>query len=264
MRYKELSPRLAAVARMIPRGVPLADVGTDHAYLPIELVQSGHTPWAVAVDVREGPYERARRAVENAGLSERIDVRLGDGLTVLEPGEVHTVVMAGMGGGLMRRLLSADPEKTRSFQRLVLQPNMASYQLRSAMFDLRWKLMDEQLVWDDGHLYEVLAYESGNDDTYAAAAETLGRADPFTFLRHDWFLLFLLGPHLLLRAWYGEDEEQRRFLLQQVDRAIDKRQHILAGLKQARGAAEQEKMHRLTTQLAQLEVLAQCMRTGRP
>lgn len=264
MRHKQLSPRLAAVADMIPEGAAFADVGTDHAYLPICLVQSGRTPWAVAVDVREGPYLRARQAVAKAGLAERIDVRLGDGLTALAPGEVDTVVLAGMGGGLMQKLLTADPEKTRTFRRLVLQPNMATHLVRSALYRHRWKLMDERFVLDDGHLYEILVYEQGADDAYMAAAEKLGGEKALSFLRDDWFLLFLLGPRQLQKGWEGQDETQRRLLFRRMEQAGDKLQYILDGLRQARHPAERAKIDTLKNQLAQLEVLAQCMRTVKP
>jgi len=255
---------LAAVAAMVPPGVPMADIGTDHAHLPIALVKWDHTPWAVATDVREGPCRRAQQAVHAAGLSHRIDVRLGDGLKALEQGEVHTVVMAGMGGVLMDELLRADPEKTRSFQRLVLQPNMASHRLRTTLLGQQWKLLDEQLVFDEGYVYEILTYEPGSDDAYAAAAETLARQRELAFIKDDWFLLYLLGPRLLQKAWEAPDDGTRQLLLMRMEEAAEKRRRILAGLKRARHTAERQKIGPLTNQLAQLEVLAQCMRTGKP
>ncbi len=262
--FPHLSPRLCQVAAQVPRGVPFADVGTDHAYLPISLVQSGHTPYAIAVEVRKGPYQRALKAVQEAGLSARISVRLGDGLQALAAAEVHTIVLAGMGGELMRRLLTAEPGKTLTFQRLVLQPNMASHFVRRALLAHGWKLRAEKLVLDCGHLYEILAYEQGLDDSYQTAAQALSQIDDLAFLKEDWFLLFLLGPRILLEEWLQKEQKSRRGLLvcQRIRYESDKRRRILEGLRLARHR-EREKMDRLEKELIQLEVLAQCMHTLR-
>lgn len=101
----ELPPRLAAVAEYIPAGVCVTDIGTDHGYLPIFVIQTGRCPRAAAADVRPGPLSSARNHIREAGLEERIVVRLSDGLEGFGPEELECVVMAGMGGRLMARLL---------------------------------------------------------------------------------------------------------------------------------------------------------------
>ncbi|OUM87459.1 MAG: hypothetical protein BAA01_12710 [Bacillus thermozeamaize] len=255
-----LSRRLCRIATQIPTGVPFADVGTDHAYLPISLVQSGHCPQAVAVEVREGPYQRALQAVQEAGLSDRIAVRLGDGLEPLAAGEVHSVVLAGMGGDLIRRLLTADPEKTVSFQRLILQPNMASHLVRKALLDQGWKLCEEQLVLDGDHLYEILTYEQGTEDSYQAAVQSLCHMRDLAFLKEDWFLLYLLGPRLLMKECLQETRKLQRgsLVFRRIAYETDKRRRILQGLSQAR-TFQQEKVSRVKEELRQLEVLSRCM-----
>ena len=94
----KLSKRLETVASFVPKGSNIADIGTDHGYVPIYLVREGQAEHAVAMDVRKGPLERARAHVEDAGLGSRIDVRLSDGLAGLETGEADCVVIAGLGG----------------------------------------------------------------------------------------------------------------------------------------------------------------------
>ena len=98
MRTVELTPRLRSVAELVPRGARFADVGTDHAYLPVWLLQQGRITGAVASDLRPGPLERARGTAEKYGLTGRMDFRLCDGLSGIQPDEVNTIAMAGMGG----------------------------------------------------------------------------------------------------------------------------------------------------------------------
>ena len=103
MRGPELSPRLSMVGELVPVGARLADVGTDHAYLPAALILEGKIPWAVAADLRRGPLDRARTTVREYGLTGKAAFRLCDGLTGIRPGEVDAVAVAGMGGGDHRR-----------------------------------------------------------------------------------------------------------------------------------------------------------------
>ena len=98
MRNMELSPRLRSVAELVPQGAGFADVGTDHAYLPVWLLQRGVIRRAVASDLRRGPLERARLTAEKYGLTDRMDFRLCDGLSGIRPEEADTVAIAGMGG----------------------------------------------------------------------------------------------------------------------------------------------------------------------
>ena len=108
MRTVELTPRLRSVAELVPRGARFADVGTDHAYLPVWLLQQGRITGAVASDLRPGPLERARGTAEKYGLTGRMDFRLCDGLSGIQPDEVNTIAMAGMGGEtILRRWLQA-------------------------------------------------------------------------------------------------------------------------------------------------------------
>ncbi|MGQ9558791.1 MAG: class I SAM-dependent methyltransferase, partial [Desulfurispora sp.] len=101
----QLSARLSAIAGLIPAGSVVVDVGTDHARLPVYLVRSGRCPRALATEINRQPWQRARAAVAEAGLSDRIAVRLGDGLAPLRPGEADVAVLAGMGGGPIGRIL---------------------------------------------------------------------------------------------------------------------------------------------------------------
>lgn len=150
--------RLTAVADLCPACSVLADIGTDHAYLPVFLVQQGKIQKAVAGDIVPGPCEAARRTVRSYGLEHKISVRQGSGLTVLEPGEADAIVMAGMGAGTMLDILSASPEiwQHPSCRHLIFQPQSDSEKLRHWAENNGWEILREELAEEGGRIYEML------------------------------------------------------------------------------------------------------------
>ncbi len=148
--------RLSAIVEMVPNGVTVADIGTDHAYLPVELILQNKVPFAVAGDVHEGPYQAAQATVRQVGLSEKISVRLGDGLAVICPGEVDTVILAGMGGSTMIAILAASPAVTAQLKMLILQPMSGAALLRKWLATAGWAFDAETLVEEEGRLYEII------------------------------------------------------------------------------------------------------------
>lgn len=134
----------------------MVDVGTDHALLPIYLVESGLTACVIATDVVPGPVQAARTNVDKYGLSHLISVRCGDGLDTVQAGEVDTVVIAGMGGGTAVSILQKSMDVVKGVQRLVLQPMNASRQVREFLVKNGFGLEDECLFVDDGRYYELL------------------------------------------------------------------------------------------------------------
>ncbi|MCY9509189.1 class I SAM-dependent methyltransferase [Paenibacillus larvae] len=152
----KLSNRLRMIADRVPVGSKLADIGSDHALLPAYLVKQGITPFAVAGEVNQGPREAAENQVKEAGLSSQIEVRLGDGLEVLSPGEVDTVTIAGMGGSLIVSILDAGKEKLLNVSTLVLQPNVAEDKVRAWLDAGGWFLAEETILKEDGKIYEIL------------------------------------------------------------------------------------------------------------
>ena len=161
----KLGSRLAALAAFVPQGARIADIGTDHAYLPIELVQKNIAISAVAGDVHIGPYHAAKENIEGLGLQHKIAVRFGDGLSVLSPGEVDTVVIAGMGGSTIIEILNSSPEITSSLRRLILQPMIATGTVRRWLNTNKWEIVEEALVQDEGKLYEIVVAEQGETFT---------------------------------------------------------------------------------------------------
>jgi tRNA (adenine22-N1)-methyltransferase len=156
-----LGERLAAIASLVPEGTRLADIGTDHAYLPIELLQNNKIVLAVAGEINWGPYQAAQETIARLDLQHRISLRFGNGLAVLSPGEVDTVVIAGMGGASIIAILTAQMLVTQALNRLILQPMVAAAAVRRWLLQNNWRIVDEIVVEDETKLYEIIAAEPG-------------------------------------------------------------------------------------------------------
>lgn len=161
-----LGPRLKLVASYIPQGAALGDIGTDHAYLPIYLWEMGRIKRAVAVDVHKGPYESACAAIQSRGLANVIDVRLGDGLLPLQVGEVDALTLAGMGGNTMLEIFEPRPDIMAQVQHLILQPQGAEGKVRHTLTKEGWKLLEEELVTEDGRIYVVMHFTREEGSTF--------------------------------------------------------------------------------------------------
>ena len=157
----ELSPRLGAIAGLVPEGCGcLADIGTDHGYVPVSLLLEGRVWRAVAADIGAPPLEHARRTAARYGVTDRIDFRLGDGLSVLRPGEAEVIVIAGMGGDAVVDILSAAPW-SRAGPLLLLQPMSKAEVLRAFLPEGGFAVLAERLVQDKGVLYPILTVCGG-------------------------------------------------------------------------------------------------------
>ena len=156
----DLTPRLLALARQVPKGARFADVGTDHARLPVWLLERGIIQSAIASDLRPGPLSRAR---ENAAAwgAEGIAFRLCDGLADIGPEECDTVVIAGMGGENIAAILAAAPWTADGRHTLLLSPHTRGEVLRRFLADQGYTIRREALVEDRGHLYPVLEAGAG-------------------------------------------------------------------------------------------------------
>ncbi|MBR2406838.1 MAG: SAM-dependent methyltransferase [Clostridia bacterium] len=151
-----LDSRLRLAAQFVRHGSRVADIGTDHAYLPIALVSEGVCPAAIASDVREGPVANARYHVEAAGLSEAISVRLGNGLHTVQPTEADDIVIAGMGGETVAMILEEAPWVRSPHYRLILQPMTRAEKLRAYLFENGFAVCEERVTQVGRHWYTVL------------------------------------------------------------------------------------------------------------
>lgn len=175
MKQIQLSNRLLAAAGMVTKGNIVADIGCDHAYTSIYLCQAGIAPKVIAMDVNKGPLVGAKAHVEEAGLTEQIDIRLSDGLQRLVPGESDSVLLCGMGGLLMIKILSDYPEATASLKELILQPQSEVGEVRRYLHKQGYEITKEHMLKEDGKFYVMMravkselpqAYETECDYIY--------------------------------------------------------------------------------------------------
>lgn len=170
----QLSERLCTIASYIPDQRTVADIGGDHALLLIHVAKEQRLKKGIVGEINRGPFENARDRIRMAGFSDLIEVRLGDGLGVIQPGEVDVVVIAGMGGALITEILTAGKEKLAQVERLILQPNIGEERVRGWLDENGYRLVDESIVEEEEILYEIIVAEPGRSGY--RADETLGKA----------------------------------------------------------------------------------------
>lgn len=158
-----LSPRLQSIADYVPNGAVVADIGTDHGYIPVYLVDKKISNKIIATDVNKGPLENARSYIEKKGYDKFIETRLGNGLKCLNPNEVDTVIIAGMGGLLIRDILEHSKHITRTIENFILQPMVASEDLRRYLYNNGYTIVDEKLAKEGNKIYEIMFVKHGSD-----------------------------------------------------------------------------------------------------
>jgi tRNA (adenine22-N1)-methyltransferase len=235
----QLSPRLREVAGFVPNGARLADIGGDHALLPIHLVKQGKIKQAVVGEINRGPCENARERVAEAGLESMIEVRLGDGLSVIHPGETDAVVIAGMGGTLIARILEEGKEKLTGVRRLVLQPNIGSGRVRDWLRKNGFRITDESIVEDAGILYEVIAAEPGDADEPYRGAD--------------------LSPELLQQAGPVLWRKRHPLLLRRLNQELEAKKRIVDQLRQGRTAEAEKRRTEIKRELQEWEKVIACL-----
>lgn len=159
MKYLQLQPRLALLAQLVPQGARLADIGTDHGYLPVWLLQQGRIRSAIAADIGRGPLAHAGRTAEQYGVE--LELRLCDGLKGIGAEEADCIVIAGMGGETIQQILEDSPWPRERDCTLLLQPQTKVEQLRRWLAEVGYVCRQERLVWDKGKLYVVLRMAAG-------------------------------------------------------------------------------------------------------
>ncbi len=169
----KLSARLRAAAELVTVQTTAADIGTDHGYIPVWLCEQDRVRTAIAMDLREGPLQRAREHIREAGLEDRIETRLSDGMTALRPGEADCAVITGMGGILVSRILRQSPAVAASLRELVLGPQSDEDLVRRTLEDMSFRIDRETMLQEDGKYYMLIhAVQTVRDDVSADARET--------------------------------------------------------------------------------------------
>ncbi|NLJ99278.1 MAG: SAM-dependent methyltransferase [Tissierellia bacterium] len=178
-----LSDRLQTIANFIPKNTIVGDIGTDHGYIPIYLIENKISKKVIATDISKNSLDKIINSVKGTKYEKDIDMRLGDGLDPIKPFEVDTVVIAGMGGLLIRDILDKDKDKRDSITNFILQPNIATEELRKYLYENNFEIVDEKLVKEDGKFYEVIWAKKGKayvdqDIYYEIGEKLLANRDP--------------------------------------------------------------------------------------
>lgn len=161
IRKEGLSDRLLAVASMVTPGSVVCDVGCDHGYVSIYLVEHQVCPRVIAMDVNEGPLKAAMEHVREAGLLPYIEIRLSDGVTALEPGEADCLIIAGMGGRLMERILTEGRGQIATMKEVILQPQSEIAAFRKFLREQGYALLSENMIFEDGKYYPMMKVAPG-------------------------------------------------------------------------------------------------------
>ncbi len=177
MKKLELTPRLQAVASFVPLGARLADIGTDHAYLPVSLLLEGRIPSAVAADIRKGPLDRARQTAQEYGCTDKVTFRLCDGLSDVKSYETDVISIAGMGGETIADILSAAKWVKEKNLPVILQPMSSQPELRRWLFQNGFSIQEEKIVQEGDTLYVIIFAQPGQSAPMTAAEEWAGRQE---------------------------------------------------------------------------------------
>lgn len=152
----KISERLKTAAALVGAGNVLADVGTDHGYVPIYLLEQRKIPRAIAMDINRGPLERAKEHIRLYGMEDYIETRLSDGVAALVPGEAESILIAGMGGGLVMHILGDGEAVCRGAEELVLQPQSELERVRRFLDTGGYRIEAEEMIKEDGKYYPMM------------------------------------------------------------------------------------------------------------
>jgi len=223
-RMIELTPRLRTVADLVPAGARLADVGTDHAYMPTALILEGKIPSGIAADLREGPLSRARMTAAEYGVEDKLSFRLCDGLRAIAPDEVDAVAIAGMGGETIASILEAAPWVSEKKIPLILQPMSSMSDLRLWLSGHGYTVQEERLAKEGDTIYTILLVLEGEEKALSSAELCAGRnsRDP---LRGEWLDQWISKTGRALEGLSQSRQESAAARTREME-------HLLTGLRE--------------------------------
>lgn len=225
----KLSDRLQKIADFVPRNTIVGDIGTDHGYIPIYLRENGISKIVIATDISQSSLNKIIESVNEVDHLDHIDIRLGDGLEPIKPFEIDTVVMAGMGGLLICDILDKDKEKRDSITHFILQPNVASKELRKYLYDNNFEIIDEVLAKEEDRFYEIIYAKKGKayvtEDIYYEIGEKLIiNRDPLL----EEFIKNRIGTiEQILRELEGKNTDKAQERYQQLSKKVMELEEVL-------------------------------------
>ena len=231
----KLKPRLLAIAQMVKKNSIVADIGTDHGYVPAYLIQHQIAQKVIAADINRGPLNSAESTINVYGLEKYIETRLGSGLEVLLPGEVDTVIIAGMGGFLIRDLLIARPDIVQTVTTFILQPMVAQDELRRWLINNSFQIIEERLVKEDHRIYEIMVVQKGHQEIfddlyYDIGIKLLENKDP---LLQEFLLKHIQKNKVIIEGLKSQSSEDDRIKRLSCIEKLEKLEEVLQWLSQA-------------------------------
>ena len=157
----KLSERLITIANLVPKNSIVADIGTDHGYIPAYLIENKISKKVIGTDISKGSLDKIIEYVKEIGYGDKIDTRLGNGLEVIKPYEIDTVIIGGMGGLLIRDILEKDKKISNSIVNFILQPMVAAKELREYLIENNFEIIKEELVKEENKYYEIIYAKKG-------------------------------------------------------------------------------------------------------
>lgn len=232
----KLTPRLSTIASLVPQNAVVADIGTDHGYIPVYLIKNNIAKKVIAADVNDGPLQSAKKNISLHHMENVIETRLGNGLEVLHIGEADTVIIAGMGGLLIRDILEANPEITSSIGTFVLQPMVAQDDLRRWLLANGFMITNERLVKEEHRIYEVMVVRRGtqavSDEIYYEVGEKLiENKDPLLI---EFIQKNLKKYNEILSQLAGQSSEIANEKRNMCHHKVEKLEEVLSCLKNAK------------------------------
>lgn len=211
---------------MVTPGNRVADVGTDHGFVPIWLIKNGISPKVLAMDVRVGPLDRAKEHIAEYGLSDYIETRRSDGVEKLQKNEVDTVIIAGMGGQLMTKILREGQDILKTVQELILSPHTDADKVRRYLKESNWYIKEEKMLQDEGKYYVFLKAVQGEND-YSTDRD------------------FVYGKRLL--------ESRESIFLQYIDSSLKKLLFVRERLQSQESVVAKARLSEVEEEIRQLE-----------
>lgn len=236
-----VSKRMEEVISLVSKGKRVADVGTDHGYVAIALVERKIAPFVIAMDVRKGPLSRAKENIQKYGLVKEIDTRLSDGLEQLKIGEVDTFLIAGMGGDLIANILQKGIEIVNSVNEFIVQPQSEIYKVRKKIHELGFQIQEEKMLVEDEKYYTIMKAVRGKE-----------------VYENEWDYLYgkylLQEQNLILHEWLQKEYQLREKLYKKLETLTsgnteDRKKELMGEMEMIKGALhyyETERIDRAT------------------
>lgn len=225
----KLSNRMIAITNFIPQNSIVADIGTDHGFIPMFLIDNKISKKVIATDISQGSLDKTIGYIEEFKYEGLIEARLGNGLEVIKPFEVDTVVIAGMGGLLIRDILEKDIDLTHSFNNFIFQPMVASSDLREYLLKNGFMIIDEDLIKEDGKFYEVIFAKRGKAIVEEGIYLEIGKK--LIKKRHPLLKEFLQDKidmlRNILKSLEDKDSEKIKIRCEELEKNISEYQGVL-------------------------------------